>query len=437
MSVFNQNLTRTVSYNLQVRASLVYRALSVMFVFALVPIVIGHLGNELYGVWATMLTLVSWVVLLDLGIGNGLRNSVSKYLAEDRPDELVSHISTAYMVAAVFSLVTIFLYLMFRSSINWQVVFNSSVLQESEYLMVVDFLIIGISINFFVSLILQIYHGMQLSSVVVLAQMLTNFLILIGVSLFAMFYSFSLVNMVVIYIFSVVFVNLAVSFFLFGKNLHFLPRLSKFKLTLVGPLFSLGIQFFVIQCAVLVVFMTDKLLISHMLGPSFVAGYDVVFKLFSVFALVHSLFLVPLWSSYSDAYASGDLVWINKQVRRQILIAFLLVVAAICMGFAGPFIVNFWVGSSVVVGANLYWVFVIYIAVSVWNNVFAYLVNALGKLKVQMFTSMLAAALNIPLSIYFVNGLGYGVEGVLYSTVFCLLFYAVLGPIQVYRLLRT
>ena len=436
MKIFSQNLTRTISYNIQVKASLIFRVLSVMFMFFLVPIVIKHLGIELYGIWSTMLTLISWVVLLDLGIGNGLRNSVSRCFASNDMDDLASEISTAYAIAAFFSIVIVLLYLVFRDDLNWQVIFNSTILQRSDFLRVVDFLVIGISINFFISLVLQIYHGMQLSSVVVMAQMLTNFLVLVGVSLFAFFYPFSLLNMVVIYIFSLVAVNFSLSVFLFSKNPNLMPRISRYKMVLVRPFFALGAQFFAIQCAVLVVFMTDKLLISQLLGPTFVTGYDVVFKLFSVFTLVHSLILVPLWSSYSDAYASNDMVWINNQVRRQILIAIALISTAIGMGFLAPYIVNIWVGDTIVVEPVLYWVFVIYIAVSTWNNVFAYLVNALGKLKVQMFTSIIAAAFNIPLSIYFVKYLGFGVEGVLYATVCCLLFYAILGPVEVYRLLR-
>ena len=436
MSTSKRDLLRTVGYNLQVRASLVYRALSIVFMFALVPIIIEHLGSEAYGVWATMLTLVSWFILLDLGVGNTVRNHVARYVAENDADSLAREVSTAYFVCVMLSLFFILLYLTFRTSIDWQEVFNSKVLGDKGYIDSMDFLILGLACNVPLSLVFHIYHGMQLSSLVIMAQMMTNLIVLAIVSVLVM-YSFSLLDMVVVYVGVLIFTNFIFSLFLFYKNPGVRPRLANFKSSSIRPLFSVGIQFFFIQCAVLVVLMADKLIISQLLGPSFVAGYDVVFRLFSIFTLIHSLFLVPLWSSYSNAYAMGDMVWIGNQIRKQLIISCLLVLAAIVLGWAGHHIVGMWIGRDVSIDPMLFWVFVIYVSVSMWNNIFAYLVNALGELKIQMITSIVAALLNIPLSIYFVKGCGLGVEGVVYSTICCLLIYSLFGPLQVYRILRS
>lgn len=43
------------------------------------PIMIKYLGAEQFGIWATMLTLITWVMLFDFGIGNGLKINLVKH----------------------------------------------------------------------------------------------------------------------------------------------------------------------------------------------------------------------------------------------------------------------------------------------------------------------------------------------------------------------
>ncbi len=59
----------------------VYKAVSMVLSLVYAPVVLGYLGTGLYGIWATVLNVVSWVNYFDIGIGNGLRNKMSAALA--------------------------------------------------------------------------------------------------------------------------------------------------------------------------------------------------------------------------------------------------------------------------------------------------------------------------------------------------------------------
>ena len=48
---------------------------------------IKYLGNEQYGIWSTILAIFSWIVLFDIGIGNGVRNRLAESLAKDNKEE--------------------------------------------------------------------------------------------------------------------------------------------------------------------------------------------------------------------------------------------------------------------------------------------------------------------------------------------------------------
>ncbi len=49
-----------------------------------------------------------------------------------------------------------------------------------------------------------------------------------------------------------------------------------------------------------------------------------------------------------------------------------------------------------------------------------YYINATGKIKIQLYLSLLMALINIPLSIYIAKSLDFGVVGVMISTIICI-----------------
>ena len=56
------------------------KPVSMVLSYIYVPIVLDYLGVEKYGVWSTILTILSWVSYFDIGIGNGLRNRLTESL---------------------------------------------------------------------------------------------------------------------------------------------------------------------------------------------------------------------------------------------------------------------------------------------------------------------------------------------------------------------
>lgn len=427
---------RSNNYNKQVKGSVLYKVGAVGATFLAMPIMIKYLGIEQFGIWATMLTLITWVMLFDLGIGNGLKNKVSESLAQDNPEQAASYISTAYGLIGLISFALFCLFLVLSFWIPWQVVFNSQTISEADLRQTVITLSFFIFFNFWISLVNQIYHGLQKSSVVVLGQFISNTLALLLVFLLYQFTQSSITLIVWAYGISLVAANLMLSGFVFKAHRELLPTYKGFDRNKISPLLSLGIKFFIIQLAVLVIFMTDKILITQLLGPEHVTPYDVLFKLFSVFTVIHGLMLAPLWPAYSDAYQRGDLVWIRSNIKQQIKIALLLFLGAFMMAVAGPLIVKLWIGDQIVVSQTLYYLFALFLVFSVWSNVFAYFVNATNQLSVQLYTSIIAAIINIPLSVFFVTKLGLDLEGIIVATILSLSIYALFGPIQVFRMIK-
>jgi Na+-driven multidrug efflux pump len=78
-----------------------------------------------------------------------------------------------------------------------------------------------------------------------------------------------------------------------------------------------------------------------------------------------------------------------------------------------------------------------FIVVSTWNKIYAYLLNGIGKIKLQLFTAFIAVIINIPLSILFVKYFYFGAHGVVLATCLNLSLFTIVGPIQAMTILTS
>lgn len=158
---------RTMNYFLQVRNSVFYKLLGVAISFIAVPLMIRYLGNERYGIWSTMLSIFSWIILFDVGIGNGLRNKLTESLAKGSLEDAKRYVSTGYIALGAISFFLFVVFIVCGQNINWQVVFNTNRVGLSELKTSVTLAGSFIIINFWLSLINQVLNGLQKTSLVV------------------------------------------------------------------------------------------------------------------------------------------------------------------------------------------------------------------------------------------------------------------------------
>src|ERR1700679_2475540 len=68
---------------LSILAGMPFRLLQIASGVLLVPLAVRYLGAERFGLWAAITAIAPIVALADLGIGNGLINSVAAAMARD------------------------------------------------------------------------------------------------------------------------------------------------------------------------------------------------------------------------------------------------------------------------------------------------------------------------------------------------------------------
>lgn len=426
---------RTQIIKFHIGMTFLYKSGAVLLSYILVPLTIGLLSVEKYGVWMTIVSVFSWISFFDIGLGNGLRNKLTEALAKNDIKLAKTYVSSAFIVIGGISLLLFVVLLFCVKKIHWNIIFNTNNISNEEFISLIFFVGFFFLLNFVLSLSKQLFYAYQESSLATLGQFLLNLFALVGIYALIFFGKNSLVYFSVCYGISIVLSNLLLIIYFFYRHPKIIPSFSYFSASKVKDISSLGAKFFIIQIAAMVIFTTDNLIITQILGPQEVTPYNIVFKLFSVLSMIQGIILAPLWSGYTDAYAKGDMLWIKKVLKKMNLLMLPFVIAVICLIFFSKKIISIWVGSSVEVPYSLIICMGVYVIISIWSNIYAYCVNGMGKIDIQMITAIIAGIINIPLSIYFAKECFLGVSGVALGTICSLAIFAVVGPIQTYYML--
>lgn len=319
--------------------------------------------------------------------------------------------------------------------IPWQTVFNTNSITKNslgETVRIASFFMI---LNFWIGLITAIIGAIQKTSLIVLGQLISNTLILTSVYLLTKTTNASISLLAFAYGISIVTPNVILSWWFFQRNKALRPRV-RLRTHHIKPLLTVGVQFFTIQLAALIIFTTDKLLITQLFGPEYVTNYEITSKLFGLILIAHGLIMAPLWSAYTEAYHKADFRWMKRMINKQLKIFIAVIFSTFVLGLLSRDVIRLWIGADIHIESNIVIAMTIFVIVSTWNNIFAMFVNGLGMIRLQLITAIFAMILNIPISIFYAKYLGLGVSGIVLGTTTSLLLAAIALPIQVYWILR-
>lgn len=422
---------RTRNYLHQIKGAVVYKAVAMLASFLAIPLMIRYLGQEQFGVWSTLLTVMSWIVFFDLGVGNGLRNKVAEALAKNDKVEAANYIASGYSLIGLIAFVMWALATGASFFVPWQAVFNTEAITEATLRLTVQVAVFFVVLNFWIGLVSAILGAVQKTVMTALSQLVSNVFALLFVFVLTKTTGASITYLAIVYGSSLVIANIGMSVWFYRRHPELRPKPYLDKQH-VNPLLSVGMQFFTIQIAVLVIFTTDKMLITQFFGPEYVTQYDVVFKLFSVINFAHALITAPLWSAYTDAYHRNDLSWIKSMLKKQILIFGLVTLSVVALVALARPIIKLWIGHEFDVSFFLLISMGLLVLASTWNNIFGLVLGGIGKIRLGSIYTIFTALLNIPLSYLIAIKLGFGVAGVVLGTFLSIAISSIISPIQVY-----
>ncbi len=371
------------------------------------PLAVRYLGAERYGVWATITTTAVWINLLDLGIANTLTNEISRaYALKDKEAARRYFTNSLVLTVAVATLGGLIL-ACFGRYIRWGNIFNvgphvSATEVGRTVVAAISLMLLALPFNL-VSKLLAGYQELHRNSVASAGGAIAS---LIGLALGITLH----VNMPALYIMSlgcIPFASLVMMLVVLWQKPWLLPKASALELRSMKRLLDSGSSFFLIQVAAVVVFSSDNLIVSHYLGAAEVTPYSVTWRLAGFAALMQSLMFPALWPAYAEAYAKHEFQWIRQTFAMTLKgIVALNVVCAAGLILFGKTVIRIWAGPAAVPGTYLLMAMGVWIVVNGFMSVESCLLAALNHTRAQAALSVIAAGLNIALSVTLVRHIG-------------------------------
>lgn len=395
----------------------------------IVPVTLGYLDNEVFGIWLTMSSILYWFAFFDIGLGNGMRNYLAEAFARNDFDTARSYISTTFVMLIGLSFIIGLIMIVPVFLLDMNSVFNTTAVSGIELRNVMVVALVFTMALFVVKNIGLIFVAMQKYAVNDFLSVSGTVLALLVIYILTKTTGGSLMNVVLAFtvIPVVVFVLAAIPIFRKYRNLR--PTLSSVDKKLGSKIVGKGLGFFFIQItSCLVIYGSSNLFITQFGSPKDVTVYNIAYKFFNLLAIAYTIVISPMWNAYTDAYVKGEMKWIENMFRRAIKIWVLSVLGGILMlAFCNVFY-RLWVGDSVSVPLSVSASVLFYISMFNFNNCVTYLLNGLNKIRVQIITSVVVTAAY--LIVVYVFGSKFGIVGVVLSMAFS---YAIMAIIHIYQ----
>lgn len=397
---------------------LVVKGLSILVSLAFVPMMIKNVNRADYGVLLTLTSLVHWVGMLDIGLGNGLRNTLARNLALHEFDKAKENISSCYAALAIYVSAIVLVFLCIAPLLSWKSILNAPNNSETELLGLTIVVFISFCLQFVVNLLTSILYACQkpaYTSYIMLTTQVVNFiLVYIMIHFFGMTSILEIGSVtcltppVIIIVFSIL---------LFCTQLnHISPSIKSVHLKSVNSILNLGVKFFILQIITVVLYQSNNIIITQTVSPESVVTYNIAHKYMGMITMVFLIIISPVWSAATDAYVTSDFDWMKRTIQYLQKVSFGVFCIGLIMLLASKPIYSIWLGKNTInipyMITGLAFIACIF---DILYRIYGTFINGMGKLYLQMIITSLIALVYIPMTV--IMGKQFGLPGVLFSNV--------------------
>jgi O-antigen/teichoic acid export membrane protein len=427
----NSGHSRSILVKKNIVALVIIKGVSVLNSLLLVPLSISYLNPGNYGVWLTISSMLSMLGLLDIGLGNGLRNKFAEGKANNNTTEIKTYVSTAYVLLTVVMLLTVVVFFLINQYLDWQKILNASSIDSLTLRKTIVVVFVFFCAQMVVKLISSIFIADQKPFMAALINTTASVLTLASVYFLSETTSSSIYYMALMVGVINLIVPLAISIYYFSTIYKFCaPSLSAVNIKKSRGLLSIGLVFFLFQSTALIVVATDNIIISNLFGPEEVTPYNIAIKYFAPLTIVFTILSTPLWSAYTEAYEQKDFAWIRNITAKMMKIWMGLLALFVPMVLLSPFIYHIWVGESIQVPLWLTFWTGVYILISSWNQIFTNFINGVSKIRLGFYLTIFTGLVNIPLCFFLADYCKLGTTGIIIASSLSLLPDIIFLPLQ-------
>ncbi len=374
-----------------------------------IPIGLNYFGPVLYGIWFVIISILAYLRIFDFGIGLSTLTLMAQTSDHARQRIILRRsIKLLLGISAIFIGIVLVINHLFPEWVG--ILGRVPLVFQGEAATALLAIVIIVLFQLPTTVFSAAFSGLQkvywnriygaLHSIAALGALVTT--ILTGGNLLTLAIFTGLGGLLV---------GIISGVHLFFAHPQIRPRLRE-KGT-EGPstnfLFSSGIRFLMLQIAVLTIWNTDNLVISHFLGPEKITPYAITFKLFQMGLMMITASIIALWPMYGQALSRGDWDWIrrtyNNSTILQVIGGGLILIGGILFS---QLIINLWAGPAAYGGLAVALALGGYVYISSFGGSNASLINGLNPTNIVVVSGLTEAALNLGISLALIGPLGIG-----------------------------
>ena len=375
------------------------RVATILASLVTVRLLLELLGASDYGVWVTLTSLIAWIGMMDLGVGNSLRNSVAGLVDESRR-ATVQHEFVAFfrLLAALGAVAAVAL----AVASGWVPLLAS---HRTTSLLLYLPVLLGLPLLLGGS-VMQGARQVGLQSLLQNAN--SGWMCLFLLLCTALAWRPSLPDLAGFW--AVVYLSGLLWILARALRILQLPArrlLSRMSGTMPWERLKVGTSFLALQVATLVLYAMGNVLVYKHLGPSEVARYDVLNKIFQIGLSFFGIVISVVWPDIARLRASADFPALRRLYLKTLGLAAIFCLGAALVAWWAPAIVRLWTRGLVQVSHLEAMSLALLVSVQAVAYVGAVVLNAFEQVGVQVRLALVNILLMLPLAhLLFVNGSG-------------------------------
>ncbi|MFA5162292.1 MAG: polysaccharide biosynthesis C-terminal domain-containing protein [Elusimicrobiales bacterium] len=403
--------------------NLLGRAWNMVIAFLMTPYIMKHMGVDRFGVWALVSVVTGYFGLLDMGIGTSYVKYISEHYVKRDFAKINEIVNSGFVFYLAFTAAIMLLAFVLQNAIIGFFNIPNELGKETLFVFwvgLLTFCVVNAASSF-----VAVQSGLQRMDVYNKISLVMSVPSVI-LSIFVLEKGYSLRGLIVVNAIVMILSGLAnaiASFKLLPQLELSVRHVSKdtFK-TLLGY----GSKLQVARIASTITMQIDKLLLSHYMSIGFVTFFQLASSVIEQVKALPLLLLQALLPAFSELDARGNRAGvIDNYIRGTRYIAlFALPIFALVLVSARD-IMLVWMGPGYDQSAIIIRILAVGWAAAVISGVRSVVLQAIAKPGIEMRAGIVAAVLNIPLSVFFIKQFGFA--GVALGTSLALIVSALYG----------
>jgi O-antigen/teichoic acid export membrane protein len=382
-----------------------------------VPLTLKYLGNERFGLWMTISSVLAMATFADFGVGNGVLNTVAKASGKDDMEGVRKAVSSGF---AILNSIAVFLILSFFAIyrfVNWADFFRvASPQARTEAGPALAVFAVCFALNISMDVVQRVQLGLQQGYRYGLWQICGSAAGFIGV-LSGIWLHVSLPVLVSAIAGAPIFATAlnAIHFFGFVRP-DLRPTRELMERNAISQIARLGGLFFILQVGVAIAFSADNFIIARTLGAVNVPEYSIPQRMFALITMMSGMLVAPLWPAYSEAISRGHIAWVRHTLGRSLLIVLAVTsTASITLLLMAPRLIHWWVGPRIHPPMGLLAGMAIWTVMACCGDALAMFMNGGELMRFQVVVATIFGIVCSLTKVFFVHHLG--IIGVPWATI--------------------